>query len=81
MAQDDQNQDRPDQTEGYQDPNDESLREGRSDATPADADQQNEGSTPQDQDSDLSEADDADEDRDDDQRIGGGPNRRGINIG
>jgi hypothetical protein len=80
MAQDDQNRDRQDQIDGYQDPTEDSRREGR-DSTPSDAEQQNQGTAPQEAGSDLSEADDMDEDRDDDQRIGGGPNRRGINIG
>ena len=78
---DDQNRDRENQTEGYQDQSEETLREGRSDSQPSDSEQQNPGTSRQDQGSDLDDADDVDdEDRDDDQRTDGGANRRN-NIG
>src|SRR6185295_10365829 len=66
MSQDDQNRERQNQDEGYQDQQDETPREGRSDS-PSDPEQVNRGSESPDRSSE-SEADDMDEDRDDDLR-------------
>ena len=80
MSQDDQNRERQNQDEGYQDQQDETLREGRGDASAPDSDRVNRGTESQDRSSDSGEADDMDEDRDDDLRGDGSFDRRN-NIG
>jgi len=81
MAQnDDQNRDPQDRGEGYQDQRSDETRDTRSETTPSDSAQQNQGTERLDQGADLDEADDLDEDRDDDSRTDGGSNRRN-NIG
>ena len=79
MSQNDQNRDRQDPDEGYEDQQDETLREGRGDSSP-DSEQANRRSQSEDRSSVLGEADDMDEDRDDDLRSDGSFDRRN-NIG
>jgi hypothetical protein len=80
MSQNDQNPDQQNQGEGYQDQQDETLREGRGDSSSSDSEQVNPGSPSQDRNPDAGEADDTDEDRDDDLRNDGSADRRN-NIG
>jgi hypothetical protein len=80
MSQNDQNRDRQNQDEGYQDQQDETLREGRGDSPSPDSEQVNRGTESQDRSPDAGEADDMDEDRDDDLRTDGSFDRRN-NIG
>jgi len=78
MAQDDNQNRNQDQREGYQDTNsDQTTRQGRDDRSDG-SQQQNQGGSSErrDQGSDVEEMDETDEDRDDDSRIGAGPNRR-----
>ena len=80
MSQNDQNPNQQNQGEGYQDQQDETLREGRGDSSSPDSEQVNQGSPSQDRSPDSGEADDMDEDRDDDLRNDGSADRRN-NIG
>ena len=80
MSQDDQNRERQNQDDGYQDQQDETPREGRSDSSSSDPEQVNRGTESPDRNSESGEADDMDEDRDDDLRTDGSSDRRN-NIG
>ena len=79
MSKNRKNPDTQNQDQGYQDQQDEPVREGRSDRSSPDSGQVDRGSESEDRNPD-SEADDMDEDRDDDLRGDGSFNRRN-NIG
>lgn len=78
MGQDDV-KDRPDQTEGYQDQNEQDTRETRSDSPAPEPLTSDTGARSRGESSVEEDVDELDEDRDDDSREGGANRRRSIN--